>query len=151
MGRPDPEMKDRLKAIEAAVLALTSDDTDRSKQPPSATRLSGEVCWKWNTGPALTPVPATVQQLSGQSPQPLMAKDIPALPLLSLNTNDVERTIYIMCCVNIVWESWDGSKQWFYLLFRYVQGPVAVTHHGPQRTPTTDADSTHNPAIAGVG
>ena len=54
-GDPDPEMKDRLKAIEAAVLALTSDNTDRSKQPPSAPRPSGEVCRKWNAGTCTYP------------------------------------------------------------------------------------------------
>ena len=49
-GDPDPGMKDRLKAIEAAVLALTGGNTDRPKQPPPALRPSGEICRKWNAG-----------------------------------------------------------------------------------------------------
>ena len=51
-GDPDPEMKDRLKAIETAVLAITNKQDPLPKatiQPPIA-KPSGELCRKWNSG-----------------------------------------------------------------------------------------------------
>ena len=51
-GDPDPEMKDCLKAIETAVLAITNKQDPLQKatiQPPVA-KPSGELCRKWNSG-----------------------------------------------------------------------------------------------------
>ena len=49
-GDPDPGMKDRLRAIESAVLALTGARSERPKQPPQQLKPSGEICRKWNAG-----------------------------------------------------------------------------------------------------
>ena len=49
-GDPDPGTKDRLRAIESAVLALSSGQQERNKQPLPAHKPSGEVCRKWNAG-----------------------------------------------------------------------------------------------------
>ena len=48
-GDPDPGMKDRLKAIETAVLALTGRQDQTIKPPLPATKPSGEPCRKWNS------------------------------------------------------------------------------------------------------
>lgn len=50
-GDPDPDLRDRLKAIESAVLAFTSkgEGTDKSPFPPPP-KPSGELCRKWNAG-----------------------------------------------------------------------------------------------------
>ena len=50
-GDPDPELKDRCRAIESAVLALAkplNDGPPRAPPPPLA--RSGEPCRKWNGG-----------------------------------------------------------------------------------------------------
>ena len=47
-GDPDPGMKDRLKAIESVVLAMTG-KPDPVKAA-STVKPSGEPCWKWNSG-----------------------------------------------------------------------------------------------------
>jgi len=49
-GDPDPEMKDRIKAIETAVLALTAKPATVPKPTnPPPVRPSGEPCRKWNS------------------------------------------------------------------------------------------------------
>lgn len=48
-GDPDPGMKDRLKAIETAVLALTGKQDQTAKPSLPAVRPSGEPCRKWNS------------------------------------------------------------------------------------------------------
>jgi len=49
-GDPDPEMKDRIKAIETAVLALTAKPATIPKPTnPPPVRPSGEPCRKWNS------------------------------------------------------------------------------------------------------
>ena len=49
-GDPDPGMKDRLKAIESAVLALTGAKGDRQERPTtSLIRATAETCRKWNS------------------------------------------------------------------------------------------------------
>ena len=55
-GDPDPEMKDRLKAIESVVVAMTARPQDRPKpQTPPTARPSGEPCRKWNAGSCTYP------------------------------------------------------------------------------------------------
>jgi hypothetical protein len=51
-GDPDPDVKDRLKAIEAAVLALTN---GQQKAATPSAKLSGEFCRKWNAGSCTYP------------------------------------------------------------------------------------------------
>lgn len=55
-GDPDPEVKDRLKAIETAVLAITSkqDPAQKLSNQPN-TKQSGELCRKWNSGSCTYP------------------------------------------------------------------------------------------------
>ena len=48
-GDPDPGLKDRLKAIETAVLALSSKQEQGSKPTQQAIKPSGEPCRKWNS------------------------------------------------------------------------------------------------------
>ena len=55
-GDPDPEVKDRLKAIETAVLAITNKQESSPKpgiQP--SVKPSGELCRKWNSGSCTYP------------------------------------------------------------------------------------------------
>ena len=47
---PDPDMGDRLKIIESAVLTLTSGQQGKQKSDPPAAKQSGEFCRKWNLG-----------------------------------------------------------------------------------------------------
>ena len=54
-GDPDPDVRDRLKAIEAAVLALTNGQQDRPKVAPNSTRPANEACRKWNAGSCAYP------------------------------------------------------------------------------------------------
>ena len=49
-GDPDPDMGDRLKIIESAVLALTGGQQGKQKSDPPAAKPSGEFCRKWNSG-----------------------------------------------------------------------------------------------------
>ena len=50
-GDPDPEMRDRLKAIESAVLAMTGKcETTEKTAPLPPPKPSGEPCHKWNAG-----------------------------------------------------------------------------------------------------
>ena len=48
-GDPDPGMKDRLKAIETAVLAITGKQEQAAKPVPPPVKPSGELCRKWNS------------------------------------------------------------------------------------------------------
>ena len=55
-GDPDPEVKDRLKAIENTVLAITNkqDPTPKPTTLPNV-KPSGELCRKWNSGSCTYP------------------------------------------------------------------------------------------------
>lgn len=48
-GDPDPGMKERLKSIESAVLAMTRKDAPQRPPATSPPRPSGEPCRKWNS------------------------------------------------------------------------------------------------------
>ena len=48
-GDPDPSLKDRLKAIETAVLALSNKQEQGSKPTQQAIKPSAEPCRKWNS------------------------------------------------------------------------------------------------------
>ena len=48
-GNPDPGMKDRLRAIETAVLAITGKQEQATKPVTFSVKPSGEPCRKWNS------------------------------------------------------------------------------------------------------
>ena len=55
-GDPDPDMRDRLKAIESAVLAISSKSEATEKAPPiPPPKPSREPCRKWNAGSCTYP------------------------------------------------------------------------------------------------
>ena len=54
-GGPDPEMKDRLKVLETAVLAMTSKQDQAAKLNHQPIKPSGKPCWKWNGGECTYP------------------------------------------------------------------------------------------------
>ena len=48
-GNPDPDVGERLKSLETAVIAMARPPTPRpSLVSTRVPRLSGEACWKWN-------------------------------------------------------------------------------------------------------